>query len=296
MIESFLTKYEILFHKDVLMKNYTTMGIGGYAPFIVTPRSFNEVLEISLFAKKNNVELKIIGNGSNLIVDDKNFHALFLCPLLLKEIEIKNDNVIEAGAGISLNSLSSFAAKNGLAGFEWAAGIPGSTGGAVKMNAGAFHFEIKDAVASLTVLNSQNEIQELTHDELAFQYRKSFLNPSDIVLKAAFQFTPDDPFLIQSRIKEFQHRRIATQPLAEKSAGCIFKNPPGNSAGKCIDQLGLKGYRIGGAVVSEKHANFIVNRYNATFGDTMLLIDYIKDKVNKNYNIELENEVEIWYA
>lgn len=296
MIESFLTKYEIPFQRDVLMKNCTTMGVGGSAPYLITPRSFNEVMEISLFAKKNNIEFKVIGNGSNLIVDDKKFHTLILCHLLLEKIEIKNNNIIESGAGVSLNSLSYFAAKNGMAGFEWAAGIPGSVGGAVKMNAGAFHCEIKDVIASVTILNSLIEIQELKRNELVFQYRKTFLDQNDIVLKAEFECTPDDPLLIKTRIKEFQNRRIMTQPLTEKSAGCIFKNPPGYSAGKYIDQLDLKGHRIGGAIVSEKHANFIVNRYNATFRDIMLLIDYIKDKIVQNYNIELENEVEIWFA
>jgi len=296
MIESFLIKNEIPFIKEILLKNYTTMGIGGCVPYLISPRSIEENLEIALFLQKNSIKYKIIGGGSNIIADDKNYTTPVISLDHLKKISINKKNSIESSAGLPLSHLCSFATTNSLTGLEWLVGIPGTVGGAVKMNAGAFHNEIKDTIESVTLLDSYHTIVKITRDELTFAYRKSFLNPNDIVLETEFTCMPENPALIHQKLELFQNHRLHTQPLTEKSAGCIFKNPPGISAGKLIDQLGLTGFRIGGAVISEKHANFIVNRHNAVFSDILQLIDYIKDKVAENYHCELENEVELWYA
>jgi len=289
LVNDFLLKNNISHKRDVMLKNYTTMGIGGYAPFMIHPKTISEFQEILIFLSEKGFFYKIIGNGSNLIIDDKPLDIIFISTKYLNHFSIK-ENIIEAGAGLPLSYLCQKAASNSLSGLEFVSGIPGSVGGAISMNAGAFGKEIKDVLKNITFLDLHNEIKMLQEKDLSFCYRNFNNSQVNIILEASFNLKYSKENLIKDIIADLIKRRANTQPLNERSAGCIFKNPKNYFAGKLIDELGLKGYRIGGAVISEKHANFIINRYNASFYDVMRLIDYIRERVLKEFGILLELE------
>ncbi|OGF62370.1 MAG: UDP-N-acetylenolpyruvoylglucosamine reductase [Candidatus Fischerbacteria bacterium RBG_13_37_8] len=295
-MEHIFTTAGIPCEKNVHLKYNTTMGIGGYAAWFVRPPTVESLLELKIHLDTCQQGYKIIGKGSNLIIEEKLLQQVIISLENMSGISLGDNMIVTAGAGAPLNRLCHFAAKNALAGLECAAGIPGTVGGAVAMNAGAFGWEIKDSLVSVIILNKNNQIDVYEKDALHFQYRKSCFAPEDIILTAEFQLQQKDAKSIQENIQLYQSRRFNNQPLTEKSSGCIFKNPPGNHAGKMIEEAGLKGYRKGGAVISEKHANFIVNRFNASFEDVMQLIGQIKETVWKRFSVELENEVIIWHS
>jgi len=204
-------------------------------------------------------------------------------------------NRVEVPAAANLGTTVMECARRNLGGMEGLIGVPGTVGGALRMNAGAYGTEIGDVVRSLKVYrNSTGKIETLHLEKVRFEYRHSSFAPDDILLSVSLEL-PERPYQeIVERVKQCNQKRRASQPINEKSAGCIFKNPPGHSAGKMIDELGLKGTRVGGAVISERHANFIVNRYQATASDILGLMEFIRARILRAYGVELEEEVIVW--
>jgi len=275
------------------MKNYTTYKVGGKALAIITPYGVNELIEVLKYLDKNNIKRKIIGNGSNLIFKDK-FDGVIIKLSEFKELEIK-DTVITVGAGYSLPKLCLKTAKLGLTGLEFAAGIPGTVGGAVFMNAGAYKSDMGYVVSEVKVIDENYNIKTLYNKDLDFHYRTSFLqkNPKYICIEAKIVLKKGNPKVIMDVIEDRKQRRLISQPLEFPSAGSVFRNPENDFAGRLIEEIGYKGKNIGGAYVSEKHANFIVNKGGATSSDVINLISEIKENVKEKYDIDLILEQEI---
>jgi UDP-N-acetylmuramate dehydrogenase len=227
-------------------------------------------------------------------VADEGLSAV-LVQLTRGEKTVFTGNQAQVPAAARLGSVVLGCAKHNLGGLEGLIGVPGTVGGAMRMNAGAYGTEIGDAVRALTVFHGATGVFESVRTEnVRFEYRHTSFSPDDVMLSATLEL-PERPYAaILDRIKQCNQKRRVSQPIQEKSAGCIFRNPPGHSAGKMIDELGMKGTRVGGAVVSERHANFIVNRYQATAVDILKLIDLIRERVLKGYGVELEEEVVVW--
>ena len=249
--------------------------------------------EISRTFEELKCSYKILGNGSNLLFSDKDFRGVLVKLSDINSIEI-NGNRIKVGAGYSLMKLSRMAMKNSLTGLEFAAGIPGTVGGAVFMNAGAYKSDMGYIVRSIKVLTPDYRIIELENKELNFHYRTSFLktHPKYICLEAIIKLEHGNKQAIENLMKNRLKRRLESQPLNYPSAGSVFRNPPNMFAGELIENLGLKGMKHGGAMISDKHANFIVNSENAKSEDIKYLIDYAKEKVKEKYNVEMIVEQE----
>ncbi len=279
---------------NVSLSKYTTYKVGGTALALVYPKSVNKLIILVKFLTSSKIKYKVIGNGSNLLFSDKNFDGVIIKLTELTDLEFLSYNKIRVGAGYSLPKLSLLVAKKGLAGLEFASGIPGTVGGAIFMNAGAYKSDMGYVVQSVRVLTPDCKIITFENREMDFHYRSSFLqkHPEYICLDVVIKLKKGDKELLDEVIKERRARRIESQPLEYPSAGSVFRNPEGNFAGKLIEDLGLKGYRIGGAMVSEKHANFIINYDNATSADIKNLIDYVHDRVMDEYNIDLKIEQE----
>lgn len=279
---------------NVSLSKYTTYKVGGTALALVYPKSVKKLVSLIKLLTGSKIKYKVIGNGSNLLFSDKNFDGVIIRLTELTDIEFLSYNKIRVEAGYSLPKLSLLVAKKGLAGLEFASGIPGTVGGAIFMNAGAYKSDMGYIVQSVRVLTPECKIITFENREMNFHYRSSFLqkHPEYICLDAVIKLKKGDKELLDEVIKERRARRIESQPLEYPSAGSVFRNPEGNFAGKLIEDLGLKGYRIGGAMVSEKHANFIINYDNATSADIKNLIDYVHDRVMDEYNIDLKIEQE----
>ena len=279
---------------NVSLSKYTTYRVGGIALAMVYPKSVKKLISLVKLLTGSKIKYKVIGNGSNLLFSDKNFDGVIIKLTELTNIKFLSYNKIRVEAGYSLPKLSLLVAKKGLAGLEFASGIPGTVGGAIFMNAGAYKSDMGYIVQSVRVLTPDCKIITFENREMDFHYRSSFLqkHPEYICLDAVIKLKKGDKELLDEVIKERRPRRIESQPLEYPSAGSVFRNPEGNFAGKLIEDLGLKGYRIGGAMVSEKHANFIINYDNATSADIKNLIDYVHDRVMDEYNIELKIEQE----
>ncbi len=279
---------------NVSLSKYTTYRVGGIALAIVYPKSVKKLISLVKLLTGSKIKYKVIGNGSNLLFSDKNFDGVIIKLTELTNIKFLSYNKIRVEAGYSLPKLSLLVAKKGLAGLEFASGIPGTVGGAIFMNAGAYKSDMGYIVQSVRVLTPDCKIITFENREMDFHYRSSFLqkHPEYICLDAVIKLKKGDKELLDEVIKERRARRIESQPLEYPSAGSVFRNPEGNFAGKLIEDLGLKGYRIGGAMVSEKHANFIINYDNATSADIKNLIDYVHDRVMDEYNIDLKIEQE----
>ena len=277
---------------DAPMKNYTTLKIGGSADIIVQPRSAQELVQLVSKAKEYSVPVYFMGNGSNILVKDKGVRGMivrFGANMSSTKVE---GNVISAGAGISMARLASIAAENSLTGFEFASGIPGTLGGGIVMNAGAYKGEMKDVVIEATALCSDGSVVVLHKDALDFSYRHSCFTDSDmLVLSAKLLLQKGKKEEIQSRIKEFAQKRRTTQPLEYPSAGSAFKRPRNGYAAAMIDSCGLKGYCVGDAQVSQKHAGFVINKGNATAKDVIGLLTYVQKIVNEHFNTVLEPEI-----
>lgn len=279
--------------KDVFLSKYTTYKVGGLARCIVYPRNISKLVQLIKILKKHHISFKILGNGSNLLFSDKVYEGVIIKLSEFNEIEFY-DKKVRVGAGYSLMKLSSLCAKRGLTGFEFASGIPGTIGGAVFMNAGAYNSDMGYVVQEVKVLTPDFRIITLENREMNFHYRTSFLkkHPDYICLEVVIKLSEGNKGAIDTLIKERRKRRLESQPLEFPSAGSVFRNPNGDFAGRMIEELGLKGLRKGGAMVSEKHANFIVNAGGASSKDIKDLIDYVHDKVEEKYNVDLKVEQE----
>lgn len=275
------------------MKKHTTFRVGGPADVLVQPNR-KELANIIKLCKKESVPFSVIGNGSNLLVGDLGIRGVVIeITSRLGEIVIQGETVT-AGAGMLLSKIANQAATAGLAGMEFAAGIPGTIGGAVVMNAGAYGGEMKDIISSVIVLNSDGEELEVKPEELDLSYRHSCIPEREyIVLEVTLVLHTDEENVIRERMKELRDKRVEKQPLEYPSAGSTFKRPEGYFAGKLIMDAGLRGYQVGGAQVSEKHCGFVINKENATAADIRQLMDDVAKKVKAEYGVTLEPEVKM---
>lgn len=277
---------------DESLSKYTTYKVGGTAKVVVFPKDIFCLKELIRLIKQNKIKYKVIGNGSNLLFSSKVFDGVIIILSNLNKVIINNEQLIcESGASLIYAAMK--ASNNGLSGLEFSTGIPGTVGGAVYMNAGAYGSDIQSVINSIKVLNENLEIITLTNDMLDFSYRKSLLQDKDyICLEATFNLKRSDKEVIVNKIQEYRNKRKNSQPLEYPSAGSVFRNPPNNFAGKLIEEIGLKGKSIGGAEVSTKHANFIINKENATAEDIYNLIKLVHKEVLEKYNIDLKEEQE----
>ena len=283
-----MKKYgEVLESAD--LKKYTTLGVGGIAKYLIKPNSEDDLISLIQDLRNQSIPYYILGNGSNVIVDDSYFDGVIIKLDNLKTISIEGKEVI-AQAGVMLPMLVNVCLQNSLISLAFASMIPGTVGGSVVGNAGAYGHEIMEYVKSVKVLDSEGNVKELTRSEISYGYRYTTLKDKYTVLSVTFILEEGDPLKELAEIRERNEKRISTQPIEKKNVGSIFRNPEGTSAGKLIDELGLKGHQIGGAKISEKHANFIVNEDNAKFEEVVSLIDLIKNKVKETYNINLVAE------
>ncbi len=287
----------ILGEKNLLanepLKNHTTFKIGGNADFIALPETKEQTAQLIAFLKKENISYVILGNGSNILVHDEGYPGVVVKLENLNDINVSG-SCMTVGAGVILSKIAKVALENSLKGFEELSGIPGSLGGAIYMNAGAYEKEIKDVLLSVTYLDKTGEIVTKNAEELQMAYRKTvFMEGDYVILEAAIKLQEGNYEEIKENMREVTFKRRSKQPLEYPSAGSTFKRPKGHFAGKLIEDSGLKGYTVGGAQVSEKHAGFVINTGNATFKDVIALTDHIKKIVKENFQVELELEVEI---
>lgn len=278
--------------RDEPMKRHTTFRIGGPADYFVTVHSKEEIKEILLLCKKEQISYYILGNGSNLLVGDKGYRGVVIqiCRQM-NEIYTKG-NKIYVQAGALLSKVAAEALANSLTGFEFASGIPGTLGGAVMMNAGAYGGEMKHVLESAEVLTPEGEFLTLSLEELKLGYRTSVIAENDYtVLSAVITLEKGNPDEIKAYMDDLKERRTTKQPLEYASAGSTFKRPEGYFAGKLIQDSGLKGYSVGDAQVSEKHSGFVINRGNASAEDVLTLIKHVQDTVEQKFGVRLETEV-----
>ena len=278
---------------DEPLDKHNFFGIGGNAVAYFEVGTTDELAALAQLKRRCNVPVAIIGRGSNLLVNDAGYPGIVVRLVgEFNRLEF-NQNRVEVGAGVSLPRLSKMAAVRGLSGVEFALGIPGSVGGALIMNAGAWGSSFGDLVERVQVMTDEGELLDLSRDDAQFSYRHSGLKTHFCVTGATLALTPDDTAEVENLMQDLYKQKITNQPFAEENAGCMFKNPPGNSAGKLIDECGLKGYRIGGAEVSKIHGNFILNLDSATAHDVLSLVRHIQAHVKRERGIELEMEVQL---
>lgn len=279
---------------NVSLKKYTTYCSGGNALCVIYPECSNDLVKLLSFLNDEKICYKIIGNGSNLLFSDKLYNGVLIRLTKLNKIKFLSNNKVRVGAGYPLVKLCNVVAKKGLSGLEFASGIPGTVGGAVFMNAGAYKSDMGYVVSLVKVLTPDYKVINLVNREMKFHYRNSFLqeNSGYICLEVVFKLKKGNRDLIEDVMRERRKRRLESQPLEYPSAGSVFRNPDGNFAGKLIEDAGLKGMKHGGAMVSDKHANFIVNYRNASSDDIKYLIDLCHDEVLKQFNIDMKIEQE----
>ncbi|MBR2828283.1 MAG: UDP-N-acetylmuramate dehydrogenase [Bacilli bacterium] len=281
--------------ENVSLKKYTTYRVGGVARVIVYPKDIPSLVNLLRILKTHHMEWKILGNGSNLLFSDKVYEKVLIRLSEFDQLEFIGSTKIRVGAGYSLIKLSLMAGKRSLTGLEFASGIPGSVGGSVFMNAGAYKSDMGFVVQSVKVLTEDLRIINLENKEMDFHYRSSYLqrHPNTICLEVVLKLQKGKKEAIEEVVRERRERRLSSQPLEYPSAGSVFRNPENNFAGKLIEDVGLKGKKHGGAMISDKHANFIVNYKNATSNDIKYLMDLAKEKVKEEYNIDLKIEQEL---
>lgn len=277
---------------------HTTFRIGGPARYYLVPETADEIREGMAFAKEKNLPYLVIGRGSNLLFPDEGYAGVIIeVGKGMEQIDVEvgtESGTIRAQAGVSLGVLAAAAARESLSGLEFASGIPGTLGGAVTMNAGAYGGEIKDCIVSATVLDEQGMECVLDREQLQLGYRSSVIQKKEfIVLDAVFELPKGDREAIQEHMRELNAKRRDKQPLEYASAGSTFKRPKGYFAGKLIQDAGLRGYRVGDAEVSEKHCGFVINRGNATASEVRELIGEVQKKVYESFGVRLEPEVKI---
>ena len=288
MIRDFINSLNIECYEDISLKKYNTYRLDAKAKYLVFPHD-REVLKVLVaYLVSNKVKYLVLGNGSNVIFKNDYYDGVIILLNKLRNIEI-NDNEVVVDAGYSLSKLAIEMSKKGLGGMEFAAGIPGFVGASVAMNAGAYKRAMSDVVDSVVVLDKEFNFVTLGRDELDFSYRDSFLkrNKEYIVLSVVLKLEENDSVELMEKIEKRRLKRIESQPLEFPSAGSVFRNPADGYAGDLIERCGLKGYNINGAMVSLKHANFIVNTGSATGMDIISLIDKIRDSVLREFGVEL---------
>ena len=275
------------------LKKHTTYGIGGPADLMIFPKSKQDLIKVIEIINKNKIQLTILGSGSNVLVSDNGIRgAVISLKNSLKQIEV-DENILYAECGTMLGKIVKHAVKNNLIGLENLNGVPGTLGGALIMNAGAWGGEISENLVHVEIMNSKNEIQKIQKKDLNFSYRQSSFNKDDILLSAKFNLQKADKDVIKDNFIEAQSGRKKSQPLNKRSAGSLFKNPKNNSAGKLLDEAGLKGFSIGDAKISEKHANFFINDGDATSKDMLMLIKKAHKEVKDKFNVNLSLEVKL---
>ena len=275
------------------LKKHTTYGIGGPADLMIFPKSKQDLIKVIKIINENKIQLTILGSGSNVLVSDNGIRgAVISLKNSLKQIEV-DENILYAECGTMLGKIVKHAVKNNLIGLENLNGVPGTLGGALIMNAGAWGGEISENLIHVEVINSKSEIQKIQKKDLNFSYRQSSFNKDDILLSAKFNLQKADKDVIKDNFIEAQSGRKKSQPLNKRSAGSLFKNPKNNSAGKLLDEAGLKGFSIGDAKISEKHANFFINDGDASSRDMLMLIKKAHKEVKDKFNVNLSLEVKL---
>lgn len=274
------------------MSKHTSFKTGGKVDILVKAYSVEEIKSVLKISKENNIPLFVLGNGTNLLVRDEGFRGIIL-QVKLEDIKI-NETEVTAGAGVKNAVLSKKLIDNALTGFEFASGIPGTIGGAIKMNAGAYGSEMKNIISYVTYLDYDGNIHTISNRKCEFSYRHSkFFDEKTIIIEAKFKFEKGNKSEIENKVNELLKQRKEKQPLEYPNAGSTFKRGKNYITAKLIDECGLKGYSIGGAQVSEKHAGFIVNKNNATSSDILKLIEYVQERVKKQTGKEIKLEIEI---
>jgi len=279
--------------EDVPLSLHTTYKVGGKASCFVYPNDTKKLIKLLKYIKTNNLEYKILGNGSNTLFSDKKYNGIIIKLDKFDNVDFKEHTIV-VGAGYNLMKLAASAARRSLAGLEFASGIPGTIGGAVYMNAGAYKSDMGYIIKRVKVLTPDFKVITMTNRELDFHYRSSFFqkNPGYVCLEATLGLRKGKKEEIQKVNKERKQRRLDSQPLEYPSAGSVFRNPEGLFAGKLIEDLGFKGLMKGGAQISNKHANFIINKNNAKASDIKELIEFTKDAVEDKYKVKLKVEQE----
>jgi UDP-N-acetylmuramate dehydrogenase len=285
---------EEIVRTDEPLSRHTWLGLGGPAALFIEPRSTEELARVVLRCRENEIPLYVLGAGANLLVDDAGVKGavIHLAQGEFGRVDLGGAGV-RAAAGADMGKLVLRCVREGLGGLEGLTGIPGSVGGCVRMNAGGAFGDIGNSVESVQVMNEAGEVFTRHHDDLAFAYRSTNIT-SKFILGAEFRLEEDDPQRILSQVKQIWIYKKNTQPLGKRNAGCVFKNPRGLSAGALIDRAGLKGRRVGGAYVSDKHANFLLADEGATTADFLKLINVVREEVYKKSEVYLELEVEVW--
>lgn len=294
-LENKIKNSEIKTNED--MSKHTSFKVGGKADIFIKINDIQDLKYILDFTKKNNIPLTIIGNGSNVLVKDNGIRGITIY-LNFDDIQIDEEQngevIVTVGSGVKLAMLAVILQKKGIAGFEFASGIPGTIGGAIRMNAGAYGKEMKEVVENVTYIDEEGNKHKLENEQMDFSYRHSrFKEKQEIIIEAQLKFQKEDAEKIKERMDEYRKARMEKQPIDMPSAGSTFKRGTNYISAKLIDDAGLKGYEIGGAQVSEKHAGFIVNKGNATAQDILDLIDYVIKVVYEKFGKILELEVEV---
>jgi len=275
------------------MSRHTSFRIGGPADVLVIPQSVDELIKVMGLIKAENIPYFILGNGTNIIVSDKGIRGVVIKLTAIRKISVYGEMIVSE-AGALLSSIANTALDNELTGFEFASGIPGTLGGAITMNAGAYGPEIKDVVEKVEVIDEDGSIYEVKNGNMRFGYRSSLIQLDNLIaIRAWIHLKKGNYKDIKAKMDELNGLRKMKQPLEYPSAGSVFKRPEGFYAGKLIQDAGLSGYTIGGAQVSEKHCGFIINKGNATADDVLNLIAYIKRTVKDKFGVDLETEVKI---
>lgn len=278
--------------KDEPMKKHTTFRVGGNADYFVMPQNASEIRAIVTLCKHAEIPYYILGNGSNLLVSDTGYRGVIIQIYKeMNDIQVEGDK-IKVQAGALLSRVGNIALEAELTGFEFAAGIPGTVGGAVVMNAGAYGGEMRDIIVNATVLTQDGDIVTINKEDLELGYRTSVIAKKGyIVLEAEYQLQKGDKEAIRAKMDELKVQRVTKQPLEYPSAGSTFKRPEGYFAGKLIQDAGLRGFQVGGAQVSEKHCGFVINKDQATAADIMELMRQVSEKVMQEFGVKLEAEV-----
>ncbi|MHC4462359.1 MAG: UDP-N-acetylmuramate dehydrogenase [Planctomycetota bacterium] len=281
---------------DYPLARRTWYGLGGPADYLIRPQSVEQLKEVARRCSENEIPIYVMGFGSNLLISDEGLRAAVIKLEAGQFAQMQFDPTeagLSAGAGAELSRAVLTCVQKGFSGIEALTGIPGSVGGAVKMNAGGNFGDIGAAVETVTLMDAQGNVFEKSKPELVFDYRRTNIT-AKFILSAQLKLAAADPEQIMRTVKEIWIYKKNNQPLNTKNSGCIFKNPRGASAGALIDRAGLKGLQIGEAVVSEKHANFIIAQQGCKSRDVMRLVDVIKERIKEQFDIELELEIEIW--
>jgi len=292
---------EIPFEGDVRfmepMMKHTSLRIGGPADLFVVPRDFPSLKNILVILKKRRIPFLALGGRTNILVRDGGIEGVVISLKFFKKIEIMSEDEMNVNvyveAGIPLQRLVNFSKEKGYSGIEGLAGIPGSVGGAICGNAGAFGYEMKDVLISVSIMDDKGRIKSLKTEDIDFGYRRSRISSTELLLSAEIILKKDKKEHVSAKIEDFLKRKWESQPFSEPSAGCVFKNPPGLSAGKLIDEAGCKGMRIGDVEVSSIHANFFINKGKAKASDFIRLIEDVAQRVKERFGVVLEPEIRI---